>query len=186
MAEKRKKGSIAQRVREVAEPIAAGLGLSIWDVTFTKEGADRYLTVYIDREGGVSIDNCVDMTHALDPELDREDFIDGAYMLSVSSPGADRKLTKPEHFRKTLEMPVRVRLIRPLETGERELEGILMDVAENGDFELLLSEEDSRVIAKKDCAFVQRIDYFEEIEDTDGDGDVPEDEPGGDPDEEGR
>ncbi len=185
MAEKRRKGT-AQRVREIAEPIASSLGLSVWDVTFTKEGADHYLTVYIDREGGVSIDNCVDMTHALDPELDRENPIDGPYMLSVSSPGADRKLTRPEHFRLTLEKPVRVRLIRPLETGERELEGILMDVAENGDFELLLSEEDSRVIAKKDCAFVQRIDYFEEIDDTDGAEDVPEDEPGEGPDEEGR
>lgn len=186
MAEKRRKGGTAQRVRELAEPIAASFGLDVWDVTFTKEGADRYLTVYIDRESGVSIDDCVNVTHGLDPVLDRENPIEGPYMLSVSSPGADRKLTKPEHFRKTLEKPVRVRLIRPLPTGERELEGILMDVAENGDFELLLSEEDSRVIAKKDCAFVQRIDYFEEIDDTDGDGDIPEDDPDAVPGEEGR
>ena len=64
MAEK-KKGSTTEIVRALAEPLAKELGLIIWDVTFTKEGADWYLRIFIDKEGGVGIDDCVDLTHAI-------------------------------------------------------------------------------------------------------------------------
>lgn len=76
--------------------------------------------------------------------LDSEDPIPQEYTLEVSSPGINRKLTRPEHFEAFLEAPVRVKLIRPLENGVRELEGILIDVAENGDFEVI-TEEDTTV-----------------------------------------
>lgn len=143
MAEK-KKGSTTEIVRALAEPLAKELGLIIWDVTFTKEGADWYLRIFIDKEGGVGIDDCVDLTRAINPVLDSEDPIPQEYTLEVSSPGINRKLTRPEHFEAFLEAPVRVKLIRPLENGVRELEGILIDVAENGDFEVI-TEEDTTV-----------------------------------------
>ena len=123
MAEK-KKGSTTEIVRALAEPLAKELGLIIWDVTFTKEGADWYLRIFIDKEGGVGIDDCVDLTHAINPVLDSEDPIPQEYTLEVSSPGINRKLTRPEHFEAFLEAPVRVKLIRPLENGVRELEGM--------------------------------------------------------------
>ena len=94
----KKKGNVAQRVWELSEPLAKELNLSLWDVQFVKEGADWFLRVFIDKEGGVSIDDCVDMTHALSPVLDKEDPIPQEYMLEVSSPGLERKLTRPEHF----------------------------------------------------------------------------------------
>lgn len=78
---------MAQRVWELSEPLAKELNLSLWDVQFVKEGADWFLRVFIDKEGGVSIDDCVDMTHALSPVLDKEDPIPQEYMLEVSSPG---------------------------------------------------------------------------------------------------
>ncbi len=71
----------------LVRPLAAELGLSLWDVQFVKEGADWFLRVFIDKEGGVSIDDCVDMTHALSPVLDREDPIPQEYLLEVSSRG---------------------------------------------------------------------------------------------------
>ena len=71
----KKKGNVSQRVWEMCGPLAQELGLSLWDVQFVKEGADWFLRVFIDKEGGVSIDDCVDMTHALSPVLDREDPI---------------------------------------------------------------------------------------------------------------
>ena len=117
----KKKGGVAQRVWDMALPLAQELGLSLWDVQFVKEGADWFLRIFIDKEGGVSIDDCVDMTHAIDPVLDREDPIPQEYLLEVSSPGLERKLTRPQHFAAYVGKPVRARLIRPLETGEREL-----------------------------------------------------------------
>ena len=82
--ETKKKGGVAERVREMAEPLARELGLSIWDVQFLKEGADWFLRIFIDKEDGVGIDDCVDMTHAIDPVLDREDPIPQEYTLEVS------------------------------------------------------------------------------------------------------
>ena len=84
MAEK-KKGSTTEIVRALAEPLAKELGLIIWDVTFTKEGADWYLRIFIDKEGGVGIDDCVDLTRAINPVLDSEDPIPQEYTLEVSS-----------------------------------------------------------------------------------------------------
>ena len=98
MAEKSKGGNTAAAVRALAEPIAAQLGLSVWDVTFTKEGAQWYLRIYIDKPDGVDIDDCERMTRAIDPVLDEADPIEDAYLLEVSSPGIERELTRADHF----------------------------------------------------------------------------------------
>ena len=146
------------------EPLTLGtlaqeLGLSLWDVQFVKEGADWFLRIFIDKEGGVSIDDCVDMTHAIDPVLDREDPIPQEYLLEVSSPGLERKLTRPQHFAAYVGKPVRARLIRPLETGERELCGVLLSAEEDGSrFELQLDEETSVTLEKKECSAVTAAD----------------------------
>lgn len=159
--EKKKRGSTTDVVRALAAPLAAELGLTLWDVTFTKEGADWYLRIFIDKPGGVSIDDCVDMTHAVNPVLDSEDPIPQEYTLEVSSPGINRKLTRPEHFEAFLEAPVHVKLIRPLENGVRELEGILIDVLENGDFEIITDEETTVTFTKKECVAVHLIEDYD-------------------------
>ena len=159
--EKKKRGSTTDVVRALAAPLAAELGLTLWDVTLTKEGADWYLRIFIDKPGGVSIDDCVDMTHAVNPVLDSEDPIPQEYTLEVSSPGINRKLTRPEHFEAFLEAPVHVKLIRPLENGVRELEGILIDVLENGDFEIITDEETTVTFTKKECAAVHLIEDYD-------------------------
>ena len=144
----KKKGNVSQRVWEMCGPLAQELGLSLWDVQFVKEGADWFLRVFIDKEGGVSIDDCVDMTHALSPVLDREDPIPQEYLLEVSSPGLERRLTRPEHFAAYVGRPVRARLIRPLENGQRELCGILLRAEEDGQLEIQLDEETSVTVEK--------------------------------------
>ena len=98
--ETQKKGGVAERVREMAEPLARELGLSIWDVQFLKEGADWFLRIFIDKEDGVGIDDCVDMTHAIDPVLDREDPIPQEYTLEVSSPRHQSEACKAGAFRR--------------------------------------------------------------------------------------
>ena len=124
------------------------------------------LRLFIDKEGGVTIDDCVDMTHAVNPVLDREDPISQEYLLEVSSPGLERKLTRPEHFARYLGKPVRARLIRPLETGERELCGILLRAQEDGQLEIQLDEDTSVTLEKKECSSIHSVDEDFTLEET--------------------
>ena len=158
MSAEKKKGSVADRVRAMAEPLAEELGLKLWDVQFVKEGADWYLRIFIDKEGGVGIDDCVDMTHAINPVLDKEDPIPQEYILEVSSPGLNRRLTRPEHFEAFLGAPVRAKLIRPLENGERALDGILLETLPGGRLEIQLDEERSVTLEKKECVCVNLLE----------------------------
>ena len=89
---------IAEKVFELVKPNAEELGLTLWDVKFLKEGASYYLRIFIDKQDGVSIDDCTNMSHSVDPILDEADLIDKAYYLEVCSTGLERELTRPEHF----------------------------------------------------------------------------------------
>lgn len=145
-------------VWDIAKPIADELGLILWDVCFEKEGANYYLRVFIDKDGGVGIEDCVNMSHALDGPLDEEDPIDKAYNLQVSSPGVERKLTRDFHFEYALGEKVILRLIRPCD-GKREFKGILTGYGENGDVTILLDEETEMTAGKKEIAFVKLDDF---------------------------
>ncbi|MDD3228726.1 MAG: ribosome maturation factor RimP [Oscillospiraceae bacterium] len=125
------KKNTAEAVRQLAQPLANQLGLTLWDVRFLKEGADWYLRIYIDKDGGVSIDDCVDMTHAVSEPLDAQNLVQGPYTLEVSSPGINRQLSRPEHFAAMLSRQVRVRFIRPFEDGSREVIGVLSNFEGN-------------------------------------------------------
>ncbi len=161
MAERKKGMNIADYVKTIAEPIAKEYGLDLWDVVYLKEGADWFLRIYIDKEGGINIDDCVNVTKAVNPILDKEDLISQEYTLEVSSCGMNRKLTRKEHFDKYLEKPVLVKLIRPTEDGRREIEGILIEVFENGDFEVIIEENLTATFTKKECSSVNCIDEFD-------------------------
>lgn len=93
-----KKEVIISEVTKIAEPLCEKLGLILYDVDFFKEGADYNLCILIDKEGDVFIEDCENLSRAIDPLLDEIDAIDCQYCLEVSSCGADRKLTKPAHF----------------------------------------------------------------------------------------
>lgn len=154
----KKKGNVASQVWEMAQPLADQLGLILWDVQFVKEGADWFLRIFIDKDEGVGIDDCVDMTHLINPILDKEDPISGEYTLEVSSPGLNRKLTRPEHFEAYQGAPVQVRLIRPLEDGRKELTGTLLGADDQGAFEIQIDDETSVVFQKKECSSVRVLD----------------------------
>lgn len=156
MAEK-KGGNTVSRVYEIAKPIADELGLELWDVRFLKEGADWYLRVFIDKNEGIDIDDCVNMSHALDKPLDEGDFISQSYTLEVCSPGLERELVKDEHFEKMLGEKIKLKLIRPYE-GEREFNGTL-DGYDNGTICIALGDEKKLCINKKEAAWV-RLDDF--------------------------
>lgn len=161
----RPEGGVAAICREIAQPFADQLGLDIWDVRFVKEGADWYLRIMIDKPEGVDINDCVDMSHLLSPALDKADPIPQSYCLEVMSPGIERELTRPEHFAAYEGEPVTVRLIRPDETGNREIVGILLGTPD-GDVAIQTEEDETRIIPRKDIAAVNAVDLWDD-EDTD-------------------
>ncbi len=145
------------RVWEIAEPLAKQLGLILWDIRFVKEGANYYLRIFIDKEGGISIDDCVNMSRALDVPLDESNFIEQSYNLQVSSPGIERELTRDFHFEAFLGSPVMLRLIRPY-NGIRNFEGELSRYC-NGDVSIILDDETEMTAQKKEIAFVKLDDF---------------------------
>lgn len=127
---KKNSGSTVSVVTDLVRPIAEELGLRIWDVTFEKEGAMWILRVVIDKDGGVSIDDCEALSRPLDAKLDEVDPIEQSYCLEVSSAGIERELTKDWHYDFLKGETVRVKLIRPIE-GEREFIGELSGLVDN-------------------------------------------------------
>ena len=116
--------NIAATVREGIAPTADALGYTLWDVEFLKEGARRILRVTIDKEEGITIEDCEKMHRAIDPILDEIDPIDEAYDLEVSSPGIERDLRTSAHIDACIGERVEARFFAPFE-GIKQLEGIL-------------------------------------------------------------
>ena len=157
MAYTKKTGNTVDIVRKLAEPIAAELGLSIWDVRFLKEGADWFLRIFIDKPEGIGIDDCEAMSHAVNKPLDELDPIEQAYCLEISSPGIYRELSRPEHFTAFLGSAVQVKMIRPMEDGRRVLTGTLEDYQDNV-ITLHTDGGENISLAKKDVSVVRLVD----------------------------
>lgn len=120
--------NVADTVWQLAKPVAEGLGLSLWDVVFVKEGTRRVLRITIDKETGVTIDDCEAMHRAMDPILDEADPIETSYDLEVSSPGIERELRTDAHILACLGEAVDVRLFAPVD-GARAWRGKLAALA---------------------------------------------------------
>jgi ribosome maturation factor RimP len=122
-----RKEEILDKVRRIAGPLAAQEGLELIDVEMGGGGGRQILRLYIDKGGGVSLDDCTAFSRAVSTALDVEDPIEGTYDLEVSSPGLDRPLKTPEHFQKFLGSKVRVKTFGPVPECEnrRTFLGIL-------------------------------------------------------------
>lgn len=116
---------VADAVTELAAPICKNLGCELWDVEYVREGGQWYLRIYIDRESGVDISLCEDVSRALDPILDEADPIEGSYTFEVSSAGAERTLKRPSDFEKFIGHKVLVKLYKP-QDGQKEFSGKLL------------------------------------------------------------
>ncbi len=151
------KGNTVKRVEEIVKPYADELGLELWDIRFVKEGSDWYLRIFIDKEGGISIDDCVDLTRAVTKPLDEADPISQSYTLEVSSPGIERELVTDAHFEKYVGSRVLMRLIRPIEKV-RDFSGV-MSAYEKGDITVELEDGTSITVNKKETSFVKLDDF---------------------------
>ena len=109
-----------KQTEELLSPIAEANGVSVYDVEYVKEGSDYYLRAYIDKPGGISIQDCENVSD----ELDRVDPIPDSYILEVSSPGLGRVLKKDKHLTSAIGMEVELKLFKPAD-GRKEFSGIL-------------------------------------------------------------
>ena len=116
---------------QLAQPLVEQAGCTLWVVEYVKEAGSWFLRIYIDKEGGVSIEDCEAVSRPLSDKLDEVDPIEGSYTLEVSSAGADRALKKPEQFRQFIGTEVEVKLYRPRD-GRKEHVGILTEYNEDG------------------------------------------------------
>lgn len=126
------KKQIEAACEELVLPIIEERGFELVDVEYVKEGSNYYLRVYADKEGGITIDDCVEVSRALSPKLDVYDkeFKD-PYILEVSSPGLLRPLKKDKDFQRSLGKMIEIKLFKPLEgSKDKELEAELKEFDE--------------------------------------------------------
>ena len=112
------------RTEAMLMPIVETKGFELVDVEWVKEGANWYLRAYIDKENGITVDDCEEVSRALSDLLDEEDFISENYILEVSSPGLDRPLKKEKDFARSIGKDVEIRLYKAIDK-QKEFTGTL-------------------------------------------------------------
>ncbi len=145
------KNSIEQSVLNLAEPISEELGVYVVDVTSKKEDGQRVLRIFIDKSGGVGLDDCEAFSRAIDPVLDEADLIKEAYSLEISSPGVDRKLTEEREFLYYIGREVDIKLYKAID-NEKEFTGILTDYSD--DIITLMVNGKEMKIKKQEAVYV--------------------------------
>lgn len=115
---------ITEIITEIAKPVVEENGCELWDVEYLKEAGEWFLRVYIDKDGGVSIDDCVAVTRALDPILDERDLISDSYTFEVSSAGVERQLKRESDFQRFMGAFCAVKLYKS-RNGKKEFTGYL-------------------------------------------------------------
>ena len=149
---------LTETITALATPVAESLGLEIWDVDFVKEGGERYLRVYIDREEGVSIDDCERFSRTFDKILDEADPIAESYIFEVSSAGLERRLYRPSDFERYMGSPVTLKIFSPKD-GRKEFCGNLASYSDDGAITLLADGEELS-FEKKEIASVRlRVEF---------------------------
>lgn len=153
------RSGIARQAQALVEETLAGMGLDLVDVEYVREGGAWYLRFYIDKRGGVTLDDCADASRAMDPMLDEGLDIPGSYNLEVSSPGLARPLRKPADFARHMGEPVEVALYRARD-GSKKHEGILTGYAEDGTLTIRTADGTEQVFKKEETARVKRAVWF--------------------------
>ena len=152
------KKNIRETVKEAILPTVTELGYDIWDITYSKVGADYHLEITIDKEGGINIEDCEKVHRAIDPILDEIDPIEGFYYLDVSSPGVERELRTAEHISRSIGEKVEAKLFAPKD-GRRSIVGILS--AFEGTNITITEQSGDVVLAQSEVSKLTTV-YFED------------------------
>jgi ribosome maturation factor RimP len=149
-----KREDIEKRSEELLLPIIEANNFELVDIEYVKEGSSKYLRAYIDKEGGITIDDCVMVSRVFNEILDAEDYIDESYILEVSSPGLGRPLKKDKDFNRNIGKDVEVRLYRAL-NRKKEYEGTLK--AYDSETITLVMEDDSELCLERSNIALVRL-----------------------------
>ena len=150
------RADIEKKTEELLIPILEANSFEFVDVEYVKEGNDWYLRAYIDKEGGIMIDDCELVSRALEEKLDSADLIPDAYILEVSSPGLTRPLKKERDYIRNQGKPVEIRLYRSV-NGEKQFTGDLKEWDE--DTVTIVDDGEERIINRSDISIIRQ--YFE-------------------------
>ena len=115
---------ITDQITQFAQPIVESFGCTLWDVEYVREGSEQFLRLYIDKDGGVDIEDCEKIHRAVDPVLDEKDPIPQSYHFEVCSAGLERALKRPSDFEQFMGSPILIKLYRP-KNGLKEFPAIL-------------------------------------------------------------
>lgn len=144
---------VEEAVEKIAEEILANTDYELVDVEYVKE-RDWFLRVYIDKEGGIGLDDCQEVSGLLDEKLEELNIINDRYILEVSSPGLDRALKKEKDFKREMGKVVDITLFKAID-GEKMITGKLTGYTKD-----IITIDETREIALKDIALVRlHIDF---------------------------
>ncbi len=149
---------IVSKVEQLTKQVIKGTDIEIFDIEFVKEGPRYFLRIFIDKDGGIFIEDCEKVSRAVDVLIEEEDFIKPAYILEVSSPGADRPLKKDSDYIKYSGKVVDLKLYKA-EDGIKEFQGELVGLDENGYIKLIIDNEEKQ-FSKTDVAICRLAVIF--------------------------
>lgn len=148
-----KKSEIVARVEEMVTAITDEKGYETVDVEYVKEAGQFYLRVIVDKEGGISLNECEEVSRELSPKLDKNDFIEENYYLEVSSPGIDRALKRDKEFVKYKGRDVEIKLYKAID-GVKQFEGELVGLDEENNIVVIINNEEVK-FNRKDVAIIR-------------------------------
>jgi len=151
------KKDIEKSIEALVTPITDAHNFECVDVEYVKEASTWYLRVYIDKEGGITIDDCVEVSRALDLKLDEIDPIEDAYILEVSSPGLDRQLKKDKDLKRSIGKTVEIKLYKAVD-GQKEFTGNLVDF--NDEEITIENEKEHTSYTRKEIAMIRLAVIF--------------------------
>ena len=149
---------ITQQVWEFSEPVVQAHGCSLWDVEYIREGGEWFLRLYIDKEGGITVNDCEAVAREMNEILDREDFVEDSYVFEVSSPGLGRPLKKEKDYVRNMGKEIEIRTYRAIDRC-KEFTGILKAY---DDTSVTIADENDKetTFLKTDIALIrQAIDF---------------------------
>ena len=136
---------IDEALEKLALPVCERHGVYIYNTEYKKEGSEYYLRLFIDKDGGVTIEDCESVSREISPMLDDLTFIKDAYIFEVSSPGIDRVLSRPWHFEKVMGQEIDIKLFAAID-GKKEISGVLKAYS---DGEITVVANDKEIIIEK-------------------------------------
>ena len=153
-----KKQEILTEVEALVRPIAEENGYELVDVEYVKEGGTWYLRAYIDKPGGITVDDCETVSREFSDRLDEEDFIEDSYVMEVSSPGLGRPLKKDRDYARCLGKEVELKTYKPVEK-EKEFTGTLKAYDEDK-VTIILEDNREMTLNRKDLALIREAVDF--------------------------